>query len=115
MTNLQRQILNRNVMRDLIGDDVALAKKFEIEFLKQAKTSVSKIAFSYNTQNFSAIKAEAHFLKTSAKAVGAEKMAELLETLEHIALNKNIAECKQQIVSVNTALKQVYGVIVNES
>ncbi|MBA6252140.1 MULTISPECIES: Hpt domain-containing protein [unclassified Colwellia] len=115
MIDSQRQILNRNVMRDLIGDDVALARKFEIEFLKQAKGSINKIALSYNSHNFTAIKEEAHYLKTSAKAVGAEQTAALLEALESMALDKNIAECKQKIVSINAALKQVYGAIVNES
>jgi HPt (histidine-containing phosphotransfer) domain-containing protein len=115
MTNSQRQILNRNVMRDLIGDDVALSRKFEIEFLKQAKGSVNKIVLSYNSHNFTGIKEEAHYLKTSAKAVGAEQMGALLEALEYMALDKNIAECKQQIFSINAAFKQVYGAIVNES
>jgi HPt (histidine-containing phosphotransfer) domain-containing protein len=114
MIDSELQILNRSVMRDLIGDDEALARKFEIEFLQQGKVSVNKLTVSYNNQNFIEIKEEAHFLKTSAKAVGAEQTAELLETLEHLAANENIAECKQKIILINVSLKHVYGVIVNE-
>lgn len=115
MNNTQRQILNRNIMRDLIGDDEALTKQFHIEFLKQAKVSLNKIATLFNSDNFPSIKEEAHFLKTSAKAIGAEKTAYLLENLEMMALEKEIdkEQCKQQIVHINTALKQVYGEIVN--
>jgi HPt (histidine-containing phosphotransfer) domain-containing protein len=119
MNDIQGQILNRNVMRDLIGDDKALTKQFHIEFLKQAKVSLNKIAVFFNSNNFTSIKEEAHFLKTSAKAIGAEKTAYLLEGLEMMALaidkekEKDQDKCKQQIIDINTTLKQVYGEVVN--
>ncbi|MFT5756459.1 MAG: HPt (histidine-containing phosphotransfer) domain-containing protein [Alteromonadaceae bacterium] len=113
MNDIQGKILNRNVMRDLIGDDEVLTKKFHIEFLKQAKISLNKIALCFNSNDFTAIKEEAHFLKTSAKAIGAEKTAYLLENLEIMALAKEKEKCKQHIIDINATLKQVYGEIVN--
>jgi len=38
------QVLNRQVMIDLIGDDQEMMRKFEIQFLQQAKISIAKIA-----------------------------------------------------------------------
>jgi len=105
------EVLNRNVMRELIGDDNQLMKKFELEFLKQARESMRKITGLYNNNQVVLIKEEAHFLKTSAKAVGAELTADILQQLELIAQENNKAQCKDAIVQLNVALKQVYGAV----
>ena len=114
MENNQLSILNRNVMKELIGDDTEMIRGFEIEFLKQAKVSMAKFAVQYQANEFTAMKEEAHFLKTSAKAVGAEKLGEILQQMEAIAFSKDKAQCKTQIMEINKAIKEVYGVIVNE-
>ena len=110
-----RKVLNKDVMKNLIGDDKAMIRKFEIEFLQQAKASLAKIAQLYSSGQLIEIKEEAHFLKTSAKAVGAEQVAYLLGSLEGSALTQSSGECKQAIVSINDALKNVYGAVKNES
>jgi len=102
-------------MIDLIGDDMEMMRKFEIQFLQQAKVSVGKIAAFYNDNKLIEIKEEAHYLKTSAKAVGAEQTADLLEALEQIALDNDKAQCKESIILINRSLKQVYGAVTNES
>jgi len=106
-------ILNRNVMVELIGDDESLIKQFEMEFLRQAKLSLGKIVTLYNQSEIRAIKEEAHFLKTSAKAVGAEQTAELLQQLEVLSLDSNKPECKKVIVNISESVKKVYGEIAN--
>lgn len=113
MNNSNLAVLNKNVMHDLIGDDVILAKQFEMEFLKQAKLSLSKIVKFFNSNELTAIKEEAHFLKTSAKAIGAEVTADLLQQLEVQSLESNKTDCKDTIVKVSDSVKQVYGEIVN--
>jgi len=115
MTDVNLAVLNRSVMRELIGDDDALAKQFETEFLKQAKLSLNKIVGFFNKDEFKEIKEEAHFLKTSAKAIGAELTADLLQQLEQASLDANKANCKIIIVKVSDSVKQVYGEITNGS
>lgn len=106
-------------MVDLIGDDAEMMRKFEIQFLQQAKASLEKITVLFNKNKIAEIKEEAHFLKTSAKAVGAEQTADLLEALELIDLDKDKdkdkKQCKERIILINRSLKQVYGAIINES
>ena len=82
MTTNTLKVLNRNVMIALIGDDQPQIRQFEIDFLKQAQVSIKKITGYYQNDEFEQIKEEAHFLKTSAKAVGAEQSAMHLEALE---------------------------------
>jgi len=100
-------------MRQLIGDDIQLIKQFEIDFLKQAKQSLGKIVKLFNEGNIKPIQEEAHFLKTSAKAIGAEQTADLLQELEMLSLEQNIAGCGKLIQSVSQSVKLVHGEIVN--
>ena len=115
MNNTNELVLDRSVMVALIGDDTELARKFELEFLKQAKESLRKLTEEFNANNFVQLKEEAHFLKTSAKAVGAHITADLLQELENISEVKDKARSKQLIIQISQAIKQVYGVITNES
>jgi len=109
------QILNTKVMFDLIGDDKALIRKFKIEFLQQAKKSIKEISAAYSENAFEQIKKETHFLKTSAKAIGAEVTADYLQQLEDKSLLEDKEQCKQLIILLNHSVKQVYGEIKNES
>ena len=107
-------ILNRNIMIDLIGDEPDLIRQFEIDFLKQAKVSLQKMADMYNTSRLHEITQEAHFLKTSAKAVGAEQISQLLQALEISGSEHNKPECRKLILKTKVALQQIYGVITND-
>ena len=108
-----QQILNENIMLELIGDKPEIIKQFKIDFLKQAKASFQKITHMYNADQFIGIKEEAHFLKTSAKAVGAEQISQLLQALEISSSKFYKNECKELILKIKIALQQIYGVIAN--
>ncbi|MBQ4847213.1 Hpt domain-containing protein, partial [Pseudoalteromonas sp. MMG005] len=61
------------------------------------KQSLQHIATLYRTEQLDKIKEEAHFLKTSAKAIGAEICAHHLQTLEDSSLGQDKAICKLHI------------------
>ncbi len=102
-------------MIGLIGNDPEMIRQFEIDFLRQAKISLNKIAAMYNDSRLSEIREEAHFLKTSAKAIGAEQTSYLLQALENSGLEQDKVECKNLILKIKEALKRVHGVIVNDN
>ena len=115
MTNVSRQLLNRQIMIDLIGDDQEMARQFELDFLRQAQESLNKVAAFYNADKLNDVKEEAHFLKTSAKAIGAEQTAYLLQSLEQVSLTNDKVGAKQLIVKITESVKLVYGEIKNGS
>ncbi|WP_076418604.1 Hpt domain-containing protein [Colwellia sp. UCD-KL20] len=115
MTENQLKIVNKNTMFELVGDDEELIKKFQIEFLQQAKQSIAKLSSAYSESDFKIIKEESHFLKTSAKAIGAEQTADYLQKLEDTSILNDKNKCKELIILINNSIKQVYGVIKNES
>lgn len=115
MTEKQLEVLNRDVMIALIGNEPEMIRQFEIDFLKQAKISLNKIVIMYNDSRIAEIKEEAHFLKTAAKAVGAEQTSYLLQALEQSGLEQDKIRCKDLILQIKEALQRVHGVIVNDN
>ncbi|QYJ89173.1 MULTISPECIES: Hpt domain-containing protein [Shewanella] len=105
------QILNPKIMRDLIGNDPALIAQFKQDFVAQARTSLRELATHYNNREFAGLKQKAHFLKTSAKAIGAEEVADKLQQLEYAALGEDMPQCKQLIIQLKNALQSLIEVI----
>ncbi|CAM4207858.1 Hpt domain-containing protein [Pseudoalteromonas byunsanensis] len=109
ISNLDRlQVLNEQVMHELLGDDESEINNFRQQFLQQAKSSLQKIASFYREQQFKQIKDEAHYLKTSAKAIGAERCAYYLQQLEDASLALDKAQCKNHIQSLSNEIKGVF-------
>ncbi|NRD75722.1 Hpt domain-containing protein [Shewanella sp. VB17] len=104
MTDSNLKILNRHTMLDLIGDDSVMIHKFQTHFLEQATESLKKIIVFYHDEAFAEIKEQAHFLKTSAAAVGAEQSVHLLVLLEKSAEIKNKLQCSTLIENIEKAL-----------
>ncbi|MDK1288020.1 Hpt domain-containing protein [Pseudoalteromonas umbrosa] len=93
--------LNRNTIIELVGDEPTKIAKFHVEFLKQASVVLKSIVKSFNISDFKELKSQAHYLKTSARAVGAERCAYFLETIESYSLDQNKPAIKQVIIKLN--------------
>jgi HPt (histidine-containing phosphotransfer) domain-containing protein len=111
MNEKNLSVLNPDILEALIGDDKELTDQFRIDFLKQAKVSLEKIYHHFNNENFKEIKEEAHYLKTSAKAIGAEITGDQLQMLEQYAENEQSAQCRLMIVELGKSIKAVYEAI----
>lgn len=106
MSNIKApKTLNSKVMLDLIGDDKDKIKQFQIDFLSQANTYYKKLVACFNQSQFSQIKEHAHFLKTSANAIGAEKTGYFLASIEQFALQQDKPAIKQLILKLRSELK----------
>lgn len=105
---LPLQVLNREIMIDLVGDDHDYIQKCELNFIKQAQTNYNEIVAAFKQNDFTEIKDKAHFLKTSASAIGAEQLAHSLQELEHLAAGEHSSSCKKLIVDISKSIKLVY-------
>ncbi|CAH9050451.1 hypothetical protein PSECIP111951_00195 [Pseudoalteromonas holothuriae] len=111
--------LNEDVMLELLGDDRDEINSFRQQFLVQAKNSLQKIAGYYRQNQIKAIKDEAHYLKTSAKAIGAERCAYYLQQLEdttqtHATENIRKQQCRAYIESLSNEIKSVFHACNNK-
>lgn len=105
--------LNRTTIAELVGDEPDKIIKFQSEFLIQSHKILKQIIQSFNSSDFSGLKSHAHYLKTSAKAVGAERSAFYLETIESHCLEGNKAAMKQVIIKLNCEFKAIKEVLTD--
>ena len=93
-------IYDSSILIGLVGDDVAVVADFQQQFIQQAIGCIKELTIAYNQKNSAEIKEKAHFLKTSAKAVGALRCAERLQQIENDALQQNFENVKQLIMQL---------------
>ncbi|NTS77129.1 Hpt domain-containing protein [Catenovulum sp. SM1970] len=108
-------VYDKEVITSLIGDDPTLIRKYQNQFFHQAKLSLRSFVSNYRSQDSGALKEGAHFLKTSAKAIGALACADLLERLEQACLNKNASLQKELLSQIQLSLKELQSVLSHES
>ncbi|WP_394199787.1 Hpt domain-containing protein [Shewanella waksmanii] len=104
-------VLDTNVLIDLIGDDQQEIVNFQRQFMQQAQQSLKKLATSFNQSDFTEVKQEAHFLKTSARAIGALQVGEVLQMIENASLQEDKALTKELILSLKQALQSLIRAI----
>ncbi|MFC3032754.1 Hpt domain-containing protein [Pseudoalteromonas fenneropenaei] len=114
MTLEQYRTINPAVIIELIGDDPKEIKEFQLNFLYQAKGCIQKMIQYYKTQDFAQLKGEAHYLKTSAKAIGAELCGHYLQQLEVLAAKEDLEQCKLQLARIAKELEAVKQGIVHD-
>ncbi|MGB0938736.1 MAG: Hpt domain-containing protein [Colwellia sp.] len=86
------QLLNPKTMIDILGDDEDSIKEFRLLFIEQSTQCLPELRELLRMQSFDKLKLKAHYLKTSARAVGAEKSALQLYKLENSAVMHNAIE-----------------------
>lgn len=111
----QMQLLNPETMAELLGDDTELINQFKQQFLEQAHECLPKLIKEFKQSSFEDMKETAHFLKTSARAVGAEQMSYLLQDIEQNCLDLQVDALKQQIVALNQSIIEVKEAIHGNS
>ena len=100
-------VYDPNVLTSLIGDDQESINEYKSEFIKQCVPSLREIAAAFNKNDKNAVKEAAHYLKTSAKAVGAMRCASRLQAIEDTALAEQRAELKQHITQLQMDIRDV--------
>ncbi|KMT66238.1 Hpt domain-containing protein [Catenovulum maritimum] len=96
------KVFDESIMHSLIGEEPELISEYQLEFYKQSITTLKEIALLFNKKDFQALKESAHFLKTSAKAIGAMRCASTLQALEDTAREANKQESYRLIMQLKT-------------
>lgn len=103
-------VLNPKMMQDLIGNDPELIAQLKKDFTPQAQLCLKELAGHYNDREFEPLRLAAHFLKTSAKAIGAEEVTEILQQIEHAAIVNDVNHTKQLIIQLKLSLQTLVKV-----
>jgi len=74
--------INPTALKSVFGDDEATFKEILNDFVEPATSNVGEIEASFNDRSADGVAKAAHKLKSSARSVGANDLAELCQTLE---------------------------------
>ena len=112
MANYPLKILNNETLIALVGDESSTLQKFQREFLLQSKQCLKTLVHEFNTQNFPSLVETAHYLKTSAKSVGAEQVSDTLQNLEKTGSHRDITATKKLLIQLQAQLNAVRKEVV---
>ncbi len=74
--------VNPDALKEIVGDDPAIVAEFLSDFVLTAREAVGEIQVAYRARAAQEIAAFAHKLKSSARTVGADSLADLCQALE---------------------------------
>ncbi|TMP38030.1 Hpt domain-containing protein [Pseudoalteromonas rubra] len=103
--------LNAQTLVDLIGEDMDTIARFQRDFVTQAESSCKLFLSAYSNAAYTELKEHAHFLKTSARAIGAERCSEYLAELEDAALSGDRRDCRSVLINIAQEIKALNALI----
>lgn len=106
--------LNTSTLSQLLGDDPQTIQSFYADFLTQAKQEANTMRACCARLDYAGLAEHAHFLKTSAAAIGGEQMASLLQRLEQTCETGQPQQVARLMDKFYQALADIEGVITNE-
>jgi HPt (histidine-containing phosphotransfer) domain-containing protein len=86
-----------SVIKNMIGDNPAMIRKFLVMFVDTVPPLIDDMNKTYAAGNYTHLKAVAHKMKSSAKAVGALHLAELCMQIEVASGDKNSEVLKKLV------------------
>lgn len=103
-------IVDLSYLRASFGDDEALLREILLDFSASANDIQTQLNLSFQQENFKSLADQAHKLKSSSRAIGAEQLAQhcgILEQAYDLEENKIEATVKE----INTILQDVLNYI----
>lgn len=104
-------VLDTEVLAKLVGDDPGLIADFLVDFLVAAEKAAQDIGTFVAAADWQAVAAEAHKLKSSARAVGALTLGELCAKLEIASKAADGETIRSLAAKFNNALAAVISAI----
>lgn len=100
-----------NALVKMVGDDPALIHGFLKQFVPQAQAIVADLNSAYEATDAERVRFFAHKLKSSARAVGADELADLCLQLESAGSENDWAEVEQLYPEMQPAMAAVVDYI----
>lgn len=78
-----------SVIKGLVGDDEDVIKMFFNKFVDSVPDNIQEIKLAISNNDFVEAKAKAHKMKSSAKAIGANDLADVCQKIEDVSLQED--------------------------
>jgi HPt (histidine-containing phosphotransfer) domain-containing protein len=94
-------------LKEIGSNNVDFIKSIIEMYIEDAPKNIIAIKTSLQEKNFNAIKLNAHKLKSSSRALGAESLALIAANIEAATLNSNDAEITELIKELEQPLQDL--------
>jgi signal transduction histidine kinase/CheY-like chemotaxis protein/HPt (histidine-containing phosphotransfer) domain-containing protein len=103
--------IDPSVLKGMFGDDDATFKEILVDFSDPAAEMAGEINAGFNQQDAAAIGAAAHKLKSAARSIGANPLADLAATLEQAGKADDWPSIEQDMPSLDPLVKEALDYI----
>jgi two-component system sensor histidine kinase/response regulator len=105
--NKAESAINMAVLNEIFGENSCKPYMFLKKFVPQAELLIKEITYALTQQDTKTITFNAHKLTSSARAIGAEQLADIFEQLEQVSKDKNITLIEQNCKQISEEMKKV--------
>jgi HPt (histidine-containing phosphotransfer) domain-containing protein len=96
-----------SVIREIFGDDKGEFKEVLDSFVEPSQHIIDDLKLSYQAQSFDDVKAAAHKLKSSARSIGADELAETCAALESAGEENDLKTIEQLVPTLDPAFDKI--------
>ena len=114
MKTTKEDLINLAILEKYVGKDKDIQRIMLLKFIEMADEIAKNLKAAYKDMVFTDIQFNAHKLKSSAKAVGSIKLADVCLNLEDAAKNNNQHAITELIPRLLNLLEDVKGVLKNK-
>ncbi|MEE9318466.1 MAG: Hpt domain-containing protein, partial [Rhodospirillales bacterium] len=105
--------IDPSALKSVFGDDEATFKEILKDFVEPATSNVQDIEVSFADRSADGVAKAAHKLKSSARSVGANELADLCQTLETAGKAEDWDEIDMAAPSLPSTMEKVVEYIDN--
>jgi CheY-like chemotaxis protein/HPt (histidine-containing phosphotransfer) domain-containing protein len=101
------EVIDLRALTEVFGDDAATIGEILDAFIDPAQVIAAELDAAVTAENADGVKAAAHKLKSAARSIGANALAELCQALENAGKAANLAEIQQEYSGFSLELEKV--------
>jgi PAS domain S-box-containing protein len=99
--------INETTLKSLFGDDPQACKEILHDFIDPSQKIIHEIENGWKARSADGIRAAAHKLKSAARSIGADRLADLCVTLETAGREENWEMLDEEVPSLNQLMKDI--------
>jgi len=99
------------MLKDMFGEDEEVFKEMLELFVDPSADIVSEIKRSYSTDSSAGLKEQAHKLKSSARTIGANKLADICQELEIAGSEENWSAIEKLVPKIEPLFIEIKAYI----
>jgi two-component system, sensor histidine kinase and response regulator len=105
--------INESTLKEMFGDDPVMFKEILTDFIKPSREIIEEIISAHQKHSIEGVKQAAHKLKSSARSVGANELADICGVLEAAGKDGDWDRIEDNVPSVDVLMNAVENYINN--